>query len=175
MDRSRWERWLRERLDEMALVPLSDEPLPARCRAFRLLCCPTFHPSCCVTAYDLDGIGEIRGVYERSGQSFEVRAEVAADRIAALRDELLALEPETFDDVVDGRGRDGMAIHGEAQCEGIVHDWHVLTADVDAPMPRHHRWCTRLLDGIVEWTTDTALHEVVRGIRPHLAPLEPGE
>lgn len=156
----------------MALLPLADEPLTAgRCRAFRVLCVPTFHPWCCVTLHDLDGLGEVQCVHGYPGSFVELRAEIAADHLDALRDELLRLDPGTLDDAIEEGGRDGMVLHGEVQGDELAHGWHVLTVAVDGPMPRHHRYCTLLLDSIAERTADAAIRELVRAIRGYLEPL----
>ena len=154
-------RWARELLEEMALFPLADEPLNCRCRAFRVLCDSPFHPSCCVTLYDLDGLGEVYCVYGCPGRFMEFRAEVPADHLDALRDELLRLEPGALEDAIEGNGRDGMVLYGEVQDDELAHSWHLWTAVVDGPMPRHHRYCALLLGSIAERTADAALRELV--------------
>lgn len=169
--RASWARWAREALEEMALLPLAEESLSGRCRAFRVLCAPTFHARCCVTLYDLDGLGELTCVYGYSGQFTEFRAEVPADDLDALRDELLRLDPGALEDAIEEGGRDGMVLHGEVQGDELAHSWHVLTVAVDGPMPRHHRYCVLLLDSIAERTVDAALREIVGAIRNYLQPL----
>lgn len=170
--RASWARWARELLEEMALFPLADEPLTGRCRAFRVLCAPTFHPRCCVTLYDLDGLGEVYCVYGYPGRFMEFRAEVPAAHLDALRDELLRLEPGALEDAIEEGGRDGMVLYGEVQGDGLAHSWHVWTVAVDGPMPRHHRYCALLLGSIAERTADAALRELVGAIRYYLQRLE---
>ena len=170
--RASWARWAREVLEEMALLPLADEPLTGRCRGFRVLCAPTFHARCCVTLYDLDGLGEVYCVHGYPGRFMEVRAEVPADQLDALRDELLRLEPAALEDAIDEGGRDGMVLHGEIHGDELAHSWHVLTVAADGPMPRHHHYCTLLLGSIAERTADAALRELVGAIRYYLRPLE---